>query len=410
MLPEVLTNVQRIHDYLTAKLDPSSGTFLLKGPWFSNMDMLLTTDPLDIQHLLSKNFASYPKGQKFRDILDFFGDGVLNVDGYLWEIHRKTVMSFLRQPNFQSVFEAIIWNKVERGLLPVLESISKTGMEIDLQDIFQRFTFDTTSNLLLDYDPQSLSVDFPSLPCEKSMSNIEEGILYRHLVPPTYLKLQRLLKIGNEKKLSEDYTVVDHFVQKCLARIQNESSEHVKEKLGFVTSLIKELKNESGSLGEPNKFLRDAIVNLMVAGKDTTSTTLSWFFYLIAKNPIVEDKIREEIHTFLDVKVDDLKLNSKELGKLDYLHGALCEALRLYPPVPFNHKTPLHAEILPSGSQISKNTEIILYFYGMGRMEKIWADGRSPGYSESFHGTSDEAWIEGEVEKNKRIEYLSQPF
>ncbi|KAJ0098003.1 hypothetical protein Patl1_27587 [Pistacia atlantica] len=33
------------------------------------------------------------------------------------------------------------------------------------------------------------------------------------------------------------------------------------------------------------------------------------------------------------------KFDSKELNKLVYLHGALCEALRLYPPVPFQHKS-----------------------------------------------------------------------
>ncbi|KAI3778462.1 hypothetical protein L2E82_07790 [Cichorium intybus] len=378
MTPEVLSNLHRLHNVLTIKLIRCGGTFRWKGHWFANMDMLITTDPLDVHHVLSKNFANYPKGQKYRNLFDIFGDGIINIDGRLWEIHRKTIMSVFKQHNFQSVFEAIVWNKVERGLLVVLESTSKTSMEIDLQDIFQRFTFDTICKLLLDYDPQTLSLDFPNIPCEKAWVDITEGMLYRHLFPPIFWKLQRLLKMGNEKKLSDAYNTVDDFVSKCLAGIQNEpsnmESEHVHENFELVESLITEYKNQSGTSGDTKKFIRDTIVTLMGAGRDTTSTTLSWFFYLIAKNPIVEDKIRDEIHTFLVVNIGDRKWNSKDVGKLVYLHGALCEALRLYPPVPFNHKTPLQPEILPSGHHVSQNTKIILYYYGMGRMEKIWGE------------------------------------
>ncbi|CAI9260361.1 unnamed protein product [Lactuca saligna] len=347
LFSEILTNLHRLHDFLAIYLNRSGGTFMLRGPWFAKMDMLLTTDPLDIHHVLSKNFPNYPKGQNYRKLFDIFGDGIVNIDGRLWEIHRKTIMSLFRHPNFQSVFEAAVWKKVETGLLPVLESISKTDMEIDLQDIFQRFTFDTICKVLLEYDPQSLSLSFPYIRCEKAWVDITEGMLYRHLLPPIFWKLQRLLRMGKEKKLSDAYNAVDHFVDKCLARIQHESgnmeSEHVHKSFGLVTSLVTEFKSQSGDFGYPKNFVRDTIVTLMGAGRDTTSTTLSWFFYLVAKNPIVEDKIREEIHTFLERKVDDHKnWNSKE------------------------------PEILPSGHQVTQNTRIILYYYGMGRMEKIW--------------------------------------
>ncbi|KAL7586519.1 hypothetical protein Lser_V15G36597 [Lactuca serriola] len=372
---QALTNLNQIHDFLAIYINRSGGSFMLRGPWFTNMDMLFTTDPLDIQHVLSKNFTNYPKGPKFREIFDFFGDGIFNVDGHLWEIQRKTTMSLFRQPNFQSVFEGIVWNKMERGLLPILESISKLGNEMDLQDIFQRFTFDTICTLLLDFDPKSLSLDFPFLPCEKSLTDIGESMLCRLFSPPIFWKFQQLFKMGNEKKLSEANNTFDQFLCKCLARIQHVSNTNIESEHFGLASLVREFKDQSSSFEDPSKFLKDVIKNLIGAGRDTTSTALSWFFYLIAKNPIVEDKIREEIHTLLQEKVDDQKnWNSKELGKLVYLHGALCEALRLYPPVPFNHKTPLQPDILPSGHQVDQNTKILLYFYGMGRMENIWGE------------------------------------
>lgn len=57
-----------------------------------------------------------------------------------------------------------------------------------------------------------------------------------------------------------------------------------------------------------------------------------------------------------------------------YLHGGICEALRLYPPVAFEHKSPVKADVLPSGHAVDEQARIILSFYSMGRMEGIWGE------------------------------------
>ncbi|KAJ0900646.1 putative cytochrome P450 [Helianthus annuus] len=373
MIPAILVNAHRFLDYTTGILIQSGGTVILKGPWFANMDMLLTTDPLDIHHILSKNFSNYPKGDKFRKIFDSLGDGILNTDGETWELNRKVIFSVFKNAGFQTTMETTMWNKVENGLLPILESICERGAETDLQDIFQRFAFDTVCILLLDNDPGSLSLDFPYIPCLKAFADAEQALLLRHLTPPYLWKLKQILKVGTEKKLSDAWKNVYEYIYKRLAQIKEERNNmnHKAEKFLFFTAIMSELTNQSGTSMDPTKFLRDTIQNLMAAGKDTVGSALSWFFYLLAANPTVEDKILEEMKTHLDVDTRK-RWNTTELDKMVYLHGALCESLRLYPPVPFNHKSPVQPEILPSGHQVNQNTKIILSFYSMGRMESIW--------------------------------------
>ncbi|KAJ0678130.1 putative cytochrome P450 [Helianthus annuus] len=87
----------------------------------------------------------------------------------------------------------------------------------------------------------------------------------------------------------------------------------------------------------------------LLAGRDSTGSTLSWLFYLIAKNPIAEDKIQEEHDTQLEGKCNDIR--AIELSKLVYLHGVICETLRLFPVVLFEHKIPVQPDTLPSGCQ-----------------------------------------------------------
>uniref|UniRef100_A0A803KQ80 Cytochrome P450 n=1 Tax=Chenopodium quinoa TaxID=63459 RepID=A0A803KQ80_CHEQI len=61
-------------------------------------------------------------------------------------------------------------------------------------------------------------------------------------------------------------------------------------------------------------------------------------------------------------------------GQLIYLHATLCESLRLYPGLVYNHKSPTEPDILPSGHEVNPNTEIIINMYVMGRMKSIWGE------------------------------------
>lgn len=90
-----------------------------------------------------------------------------------------------------------------------------------------------------------------------------------------------------------------------------------------------------------DQYLRDIILNFMIAGKDTSASTLSWFLYLLCKNPLVQEKIEQEVRDVTggqknETNIDDFvaKLTDETLEKMNYLHAALTETLRLYPAVP----------------------------------------------------------------------------
>jgi cytochrome P450 len=114
-------------------------------------------------------------------------------------------------------------------------------------------------------------------------------------------------------------------------------------------------------------------LSLMVAGKDTISSGLTWFLWLVATHPSVEAKIVEEMREHFLVN-NEIKWDIKETSKLVYLHGAICESLRLFPPVPFEVLYAIDSDILPSGHRIDPNTRMLYCPYAMGRMESIWGE------------------------------------
>ncbi|KAL9246278.1 hypothetical protein vseg_019834 [Gypsophila vaccaria] len=387
MLPALLLNLHRINDYFVEVVEKSKMNFIFTGPWLTNMQILATVDPSNVHHIMSKNFGNYPKGSKFNEIFDVLGDGIFNSDSPMWEYHRKMVQNFLGHPDFHQFLVSKVLDKIENGLKPVLDHVSDRGIKVDLQDLFGRFTFDTICTIIMDFDPKSLSIDLPFVPPSKALDDIEEVILYRHALPPFIWKFLRWLSIGQEKKHKEAWRVLDDFIYNCIAikRSQNMSDNNTKHNevgTDLLTLYMKENNNSNNNNNESSsnkkrvddKFLRDTILNYFIAGRDTTSTALSWFFYLLSKNPQVETKIREELEAVVN-QTHDFKTNSRELcAKLVYLHATLCETLRLYPPVVFESKNPTGPDILPSGHEVSTNTQIIFNLYAMGRMKSIWGD------------------------------------
>lgn len=381
MLPGLLHVGDRMLENTTDILQDTGGTFCFQGPCFANFDTLVTCDPANINYILCKNFSNYPKGPDFNKIFEMLGDGIFNAESETWELQRKTTMSLVNHTKFTKFLERILWSKVQQGLLPILDHVSQLGQEIDLQEVVLKFYHDISCKLMLGFDPCSLSVDSLHVQSEKAFVVAEEVALYRHILPISFWKFQRWLNIGLENKLQRATDILDHLVVHSISLKREElktsrtnptsSKNDDDQDFDLLTSFMDLYKNASNN---SNKFLRDAILSLLFAARDTTSASLTWFFYMIATNPRVEIKIRDEMKAHLDVEGDKGLVGTKLdcIKKLVYLHAALCESLRLFPAVPLQHRASVQDDILPSGHIVPKNRKVILSFYSVGRMESVW--------------------------------------
>ncbi|XP_058773098.1 alkane hydroxylase MAH1-like [Vicia villosa] len=374
MLPPVLWNLWRIHDFITEELKQQHrSTCEFMGPWFTNMNYLITSDPINVHHMMSKCFDNYVKGDEYHEIFEAFGDGIFASDSDTWKYNRSLFHSIFKQKGFEVFQEKIIRNKLERSLIPMLDHVQQQGLVVDLQDIFNRFTFDNICSIVLGCDPNCLSVELPDVACEKAFNQIEECIFYRHKVPKSIWKLQKWLQIGEERNMTNACKTFDQFIY---ANIESKREELRKcskdiEMFDLLTTLMKE-ENVSREVVHDDKFIRDAAFNLFVAGRDTITSALTWLFYLIATHPLVETKILEEIKENFGTINIEKNLGVDEVKKLVYLHGAICEALRLFPPVPFERKQAIKGDVLPSGHIVDPNTMILVSLYSMGRFEDVW--------------------------------------
>ncbi|KAL1224439.1 Alkane hydroxylase MAH1 [Cardamine amara subsp. amara] len=382
MLPGLLVEIHRVYDYMTEVLEASNLTYHFKGPWFGGLDMLITVDPANIYHIMSSNFANYPKGSEFKKIFDVLGDGIFNADSELWKDLRKSAQSLMSHQEFHRFTLRTSMSKLEKGLVPLLDHVAEKKLVVDLQDLFQRFTFDTTFVLATGFDPRCLSIEMPEIEFAKALDEAEEAIFFRYVKPEMVWKMQRLIGFGDELRMKKAHSTFDRVCFKCIAskrdQILSESTNNESSSKDLLMSYMNVDTTKYKLLNPSNeKFLRDMILSFMLAGRDTTGSALTWFFWLLSKNTKAITKIRQEINTQLSPRTNDSDSDSfdpQELNKLVYLHGALYEALRLYPPVPFQHKSPTKPDVLPSGHKVDASSKIVFCLYSLGRMKSVWGE------------------------------------
>ncbi|XP_062090050.1 cytochrome P450 86B1 [Humulus lupulus] len=380
MLPSLASALQtNMYEWISDVLRTQNGTFWFKGPWFSSLNCIVTSDPRNLEYLLKTKFSNFPKGPYFRDtVRDLLGDGIFSADNETWQRQRKTASIEFHSAKFRNLTTESLRELVHARLLPVLEDSIKQLAGIDLQEVLLRLTFDNVCMIAFGVDPGCLQKGLPEIPFAKAFEDATEATVFRFVTPTCLWKAMRYLNVGMEKKLKESLRGVDEFAEDVIQTRKKELSSRCDEKKmrSDLLTVFMGLKDENGEAFS-DKFLRDICVNFILAGRDTSSVALSWFFWLIDRNPVVVQKILEELCKILGEreeleKGDMVVFRPEEIKKMDYLQAAISEALRLYPSVPVDHKEVVEDEKFPDGTELKKGTKVVYAIYAMGRTEAIW--------------------------------------
>ena len=133
---------------------------------------------------------------------------------------------------------------------------------------------------------------------------------------------------------------VEPFIDDALALSPEELEKRTKSEHGYT------FLHALASYTRDRKVLRDQLVNILLAGRDTTACTLSWLFWELSRNPEVVSDLRQEIKERVGF---DRAPTYDDLKNMRYLQHTLHETLRLYPVVPFNIRISLRDTTLPRG-------------------------------------------------------------
>ncbi|KAF8380394.1 hypothetical protein HHK36_027879 [Tetracentron sinense] len=385
-----LIHFKKLFDYQTS-LARKYPTYRLIMP--SQTDVY-TVDPANVEHILKTNFSNYGKGQYNYDIMkDLFGDGIFAVDGDKWRHQRKLASYEFSTKVLRDFSTAVFRANAAKLVANVSEAVAANKM-MDLQDVLMKSTLDSIFKVGFGVDLNSLSgSDEFGNQFTKAFDDSNVIIYWRYV--DLFWKIKRFLNIGLEASLKRNIKVMDDFVFQLIRckreKMKTEKSDEGKEDIlsRFLIESEKDPENMT------DQYLRDIILNFMLAGKDSSANTLTWFFYMLCKHPLIQEKVAQEVKQA--TKADDNisigefteRITEEAMDKMQYLHAALTETLRLYPAVPVDGKNSFKDDILPDGFKIKKGDGVNYMAYAMGRMTYIWGDD-----AEEFRP---ERWLENGV-------------
>jgi len=210
----------------------------------------------------------------------------------------------------------------------------------------------------------------------RAFDYVQSAIVGRFRPPAIFLwRLQRALNMEPEKQIREALGVIHGYADRIVRRCREKwaaaaGSESGGDFLAHIVAARGDLSDES---------LRDVVTNLLLAGRDTTSAALTWFFWLVSGRPDVESKIVDEIRRVRGSRSsshggtgETTTFTFDELREMHYIQAAITESMRLYPPVPMGMHYCKQDDVLPDGTFVGKGWAVQHSVYAMSRLEGLW--------------------------------------
>ena len=289
-------------------------------------DLIQTLEPENVKTILALDFKKWGLGKRRKDaFVPLLGHGIFTTDGAAWHNSRE-----LLRPNFvRSQVGDLATFEIHVDQL--IKAIPKDGSTVNLQDLFFMLTMDSATEFLFGESTDCLApksnpenTKFAEA-FNRSQADIADS--FRNGKIGEWLLGSRT---KDDRKFCQDF--VDKFVRKGLAyretldREKTDTKPH--DRYVFLYELVKRTT-------DPLQ-LRAELMNILLAGRDTTASLLSDTWFVLARRPDIWAKLRQEVDA-----LGGEKPTYEQVKEMKYLRWVLneCKSSKPCHPHPPTHLT-----------------------------------------------------------------------
>nr|XP_022319165.1 cytochrome P450 3A29-like [Crassostrea virginica] len=356
---------------------PVAGVFMGSRP------ALLVADPELIKKISVKDFSKAPnRYQQFAGTKSEFRHALTNVEDDHWRFMRNTLLPTFSSGKMRKM-DPLLKRKYEL-LLETLKAKADEGKAIEFKETFGNYTMDVIASLGFGMD-----IDCQTNPENTFVKYAKELITFNFRIILIILlffpRLDNILDYFNASPLNNRriFGFFSSAVQQAIAMRDHQDKASRQDMLQLMLNAHNdtdknEIEEEHKFENDPQKWKKRGLtieevtgnsILFLIAGFDTTASTMTFLSYSLATNPDCQERLLEEIDSVIgkDLPTYD------NIQKLEYLDWVLNETLRLYPPgTRTNRKS--NAEMDIGGYRIPKDMEINFAIYAMHRDPKQWPD------------------------------------
>ncbi|XP_022137057.1 cytochrome P450 71A1-like [Momordica charantia] len=177
---------------------------------------------------------------------------------------------------------------------------------------------------------------------------------------------------GFDGELKKCFTTLDVFLSKVVEehkakmRAGGESDESKKDFVGIMLQLM---QSEMVDYHFSSENLKGIVLDMFVAGTDTTATGLEWTMTELMRNSSVMKKVQEEVRKTVGNKA---KIEMEDIRKMQYMNCVIKESLRLHPPLPLLVPREAIGDVEIEGYYIPSKTRVFVNAWKIHRDPNIW--------------------------------------
>ena len=276
---------------------------------------LFVTDPDLVQQVLVDDSESFVKAEPMRRSLEpALGKGILTAEGARWRLQRRVAAPVFRPAHVNTFIPAMI--KASRDMRQRWAALPE-GAKIEVSHEMMGVTFDIILETMLS-GRGTANVAKVEVSIRNFLESTSWAVALSALGAPLWTPFPGKLRAergGNYLRQMVDETVAER--------------RRTGERRDDLLSLMLDARDPETGEGLGDTDIRDNILTFIGAGHETTALALTWTFFLLARNPAIEQRVLAEIEQV----TGGAPLEAHQVSELTYTRQVIQESMRIYPPV-----------------------------------------------------------------------------
>jgi cytochrome P450 len=314
-------------------------------------EVMVTTDPAVIQHVLKTNSENYQKSEiQVKRMGHFLGKGLLTTHGEAWRTQRRLIQKGFDRKQLEAL-SSIMQDSLTESLRDFDRQAS--AGPVDIYTHLMKMTFAMVARSLFGARLKDEDIDLIS----HTILAVQGFIVKQTLQP--YLNPWFAVS-GDLRRHEEMRARADSILMEYIKRRRNEEPGH---------DLLQTLMDARYSDGEgmSDEMVLSESMQLLVAGHETSSNALSWLLYLLSSRPDCLERVRQEFDSVLG----DAAMSYADVPKFEYASQVIQEALRLYPPFWMVDRMAV-ADDRVGDIDLPRGSTVIVFVYGAHHAPHSW--------------------------------------
>jgi len=261
-------------------------------------------------------------------ICDELGEptGIFLSEGEKWKRQRRMIMHGFSPQAVKRYFPRLV--QVSQRLRKRWEAAAREQRSVGLGDDLKRYTVDTLAGLAFGADINTVETSGENI--QHHIDIVLDGMGRRQMSPFPYW---RYLKLPQDRRLERSARAVSRATAEFIAQVKAEmaSAPHLADTPATLLQAMLAVSTEPDS-GLDDDDVVGNVATLLIAGEDTTASSLTWLVWLLVQNPDALQRARAEV---LQHAPDPAAFSIEQMDALDYVEACAQEAMRLKPATPF---------------------------------------------------------------------------